>query len=245
MNSVWKDLIKVVVKSQRQYYNSTLDQLNWLSDNLYDIYINDLVTEDVKYHILVLMNRNNSIGRYSLYFNSLVEDITKKSCSSKQEDAKLYSKLKILCESVVKTNLETKDVSNYYSSIIKLDSKFWIDQINKELLTLSLYVDRKSYSSRTDIEICHNEVCVFQTDIDAQYINTDSSHIVTISYEDEKFMNVCLIRELDLMFIILSKGVNPYTNKKLDVTFFKKRYHDVLKICAAEYVKGYRHRYVF
>ena len=235
MNLAWRELINIAISSQMQYLEG--DELEWLAEKLYDIFSEEKLDKNTKIITLILLNRNKSIGRYSLRFNRLIENVIKKSSE------KL---LKNLIYSVSDTNIESESEKNYFSSFLHVSRKqYWVEKIETELLALNLYIENSLYSFKPNMERCYKEVLSYQTNTVTDYVNDDTSHIVNINETCKNFVTSFLIRELDLMFILLSNGKNPYTGKLLDVKLLEQKYVHKLSVCLEEHRKDYRHRYAY
>lgn len=235
MDLVWRNLINIAVSSQMQYLEST--ELEWLEKNLYDVFSDEKLDKNTKIITLMLLNRDKAIGRYSLRFNKLIKDITKK--SSKKS-------LKNLIFSVIDTNIESDTERNYFSSFLDTSRKdYWVDKIEIELLAMNLYIENSLYTFRPNMEKCYNQILSYRTNTIPDYVCDETSHVVEIHEHSKHFVTSFLIRELDLIFILLSNGKNPYTGKVLNLEILEQKYVHILPVCLEEHQKGYRHNYSY
>ncbi len=231
-NFPWNKLIDEALITQEKYL--LFDE--WLKNELYlifnsDVYLNCLL----KYKCLVLLNRSIKNGRYALIFNKQINE----SCINKDRE------------------LLIKTLSN--PPLLELDflsaseKEKWLTELNNHIMALNLYADRLvisqnelyNFNNENDYKKCYSDVCSLNSNIKANYLYLPTRDIITIS-DFNKYTEIFLILEIDLMFIILSNGVNPYTGKNFSdyvLTNLKKHYTDILNVCRNAHKLGYRHTY--
>lgn len=225
----WNTLIDTALKTQKNYLYIDEIQLEWLKEELYNIYGSNLDI-NLKYKCLVLLNRSIKCGRYALLFNKKIEEA-------------VLSKDKNLLESEL--NNPSMDELNCLSNEEKTK---WLTEINNHVLALNLYMDRliisqnKLYTFQnenvnTQYTECYQEVCNKE--------NIDTLDIVYFS-DYNKYNELFFILEIDLIFLLLSKSKNPYSNKNFSsplLNIFYVKYRDVLLVCKEAFKLGYKHVY--
>lgn len=221
LNFPWNTLIDTALQTQKNYIFLDKSQLLWLKGELYNIYKSDLDI-NLKYKCLVLLNRSIKHGRYALLFNKKVMEAT-----SLKDKNLLFMAFKNPC-------LDELNV------LPEKEKTKWLSEIDNHILSLNLYLDR--------LIIFQNSLYTFQT-IDENmkcYDNSCSEDIIYFSDKNANYTEMFAILEIDLMFLLLSKNENPYSNKEFSLPItkiFYKKYCDILLVCKEAYKHGYKHTY--
>jgi len=238
VNFVWNELIDFALYTQQNYFNFNSNQLNWLKLELYIIYQCDYDL-NTKYKCLVLLNRSIKHGRYALIFNKEIQE------------AVFTENSDLLREIFLNPPLVELDC-------LPIEEKNkWLLEINNHIIALNLYIDKKILSQHelfvlNNISITHNidnylqcytEVCLINSNTDFVCISPD---VTQFSDYDKKYPEKYIMMEIDLIFLLLSKGPNPYTNTYMSkevVNKLNENYSDIIKICKHAFKLGYRHNY--
>ena len=187
-----------------------------------------------------MLNRSSKYGRFALKFNSDIEE------AALEED---YDKLGETCQEASYPELD---------SLSKESRAQWEDGMDSEILSLNMFVDTEllkgGKDERNNLENCYGEVCTFKTKQRANYVKSESAHVITLS-ELRKFgkkkreaVYVWNFRELDLVFLLVSGKPNPRTKSPLPQhTLFglTKKYSDEILMCRHSSGLGYDHAYRF
>jgi hypothetical protein len=236
LEKTWRELISFTLATQRNYVDYTVEQLNWLSRSLYTIFIEEPIAPEAIYRCLVFLNRNNKYGRYSLIFNKQVIEATNKLD---------LEELKSICEKSEFPELK----------LIPLEDRDkWNEEINIEVLSINLHTDRQVMSPHSICNVgeslisCFEETCSYKSNYNIKYFPPYLGHTIFLSEMKEGKMVKYPMREIDMIFLLLSRGNNPYTSKPLApnvVELLINKYSDILLICKKAYSLGYRHEYKF
>lgn len=236
LETVWRELISSTLLTQLNYIEYSVDQINWLSVALYNIFIEEPIPAESTYKCLLFLNRSTKYGRYSLIFNKEVATTVA---------TQKMAELKSICEKAEFPELKFLSESEQES---------WNKEIEIEILCLNLYTDREiicgegKFNFSEKITSCFEEVCSHKLDHSAKYIPSYTGHTVFLSEMKNNKMFKYPMREIDMIFLILSKGVNPYTGEHVlpeVIDLLKIKYSDILLICKKAHHLGYRHTYKF
>jgi hypothetical protein len=234
---IWSNLISYIVSTQESYIKYTEDEISWLTSKLVALFTNKVedLSPDAVYKCLVYLNRDKKYGRYSLIFNMKVSEAV-----FSLNDVALVE----ICRNPSFPELE---------SLKKPEQDEWNNNIFIEMLCYNLYTDRELLSAgngsipiEKKLCFCYEEVLSYRTGIAAKYISCPTKHIVLLSEHNEDGIMVWPIKEIDLIFLILSKGNNPYTGVPLPTrirNIIKIKYAHILQICFKAYNLGYHHEY--
>ncbi len=237
MEKTWHELIAHVLRHEHIYVNYSTHQSYWLHTKLYTLFTSEEgtpITPESIYRCLVLLDKNTPYGRYALIFNMRIHEAVNK------ED---YALLTEVCVKAEFPELE---------ALTPESLKIWQDNINSCMLEYNLYTDREMLSTENKnsleerLKSCYEEICSYKTECNARYINSYPQHMILLSERDDSIKNVWSIREIDVIFLLLSKGNNPFTDKPLSTytrTMLTTKYKDVMKICKQAHKLGYRHVY--
>lgn len=234
MEKTWRELIAHVLVHEHIYVTYSPNQLDWLQVKLYTLFTSGECSPESIYKCLVLLDKSKPYGRYALIFNMRIYDAMSK------ED---YALLTQICSKAEFPELEilTPEVK-----------KTWQDNINACMLEFNLYTDREMLSTENKgtlenkLKACYEEICVYKKECNARYISTYSQHMILLSEKDGPIKNVWSMREIDMVFLLLSKGNNPFTNKPLNTctrNVLVPKYKEIMQICKQAHKLGYRHKY--
>lgn len=235
LKKIWNNLIRNIISSQRIYHNYSISEIDWLTNNLVDLFLKSEFLPESSYRCIALLNRNIKYGRYALLFNKDIYDAT---------STRDLEKLKIICTESKYPELEALNDE---------EQKQWNDGIGTEMLSYNLYTDREvishdiSININSKLELCHDEALSFKMSKKGEYINSQTDNIVFLSEMTDKLI-ITPMREIDLIFLLLSNGNNPYTNQPLseplkNVLIGKNR--EIMLICRRAAKLGYKHEYKF
>lgn len=230
-NWLWTELIDTALETQKYYLNLNNEQFNWLKNELIHIYENNILTIKLKYKCLVLLNRTTKCGRYALLFNKKIEE----SVLNMDKD--------YLLQTLLNPPLDELDC------LPTTERDKWIQEIEKHILALNLYIDRKiiiqneiyNFDQKICYFDCYKDVCSFKSD----FVCITPQNIIQFS-ENLDFQEKNIMMEIDLIFLILSKSCNPYTNNNFTQSFlnlFNQNYCDILLVCKNAFRLGYQHTY--
>lgn len=240
MKEIWDPIICNVLKTQRLYLELTEKQFLWLEETLIELFSSsNIISNDSKYKCLVMLNRSKKYGRYALIFNSQIYE----ACINSDID-----KLETVCSLA----------DNPEIAMLENEKRFkWENEISVLMCALNLYVENmmlsnmKAYKSeKCGFKACMSESCSLDNSIRAVYTASDSNHCVRFAEVEESkpYITIHTMRELDLIFLILSDGRNPYTNKRFEPTKLKElenQYSTILDVAFQSYELGYDHHYMF
>ena len=232
---IWAYLIDTTLASQTVYsLFRNEDGLIWLKSSLLTLFNCDDLDSEWKYRSLVYLNRHSSCGRYALLFNAKIQ-----TAAETQNIELLFD----TCKTAQFPELE---------AIAPERRQVWLSSIESEIIVLNLHFDKASVK-RPDIYSCDDDTSLesCREIVTAMFKDNNiiqSEHIVSVSelQDSNGIVKVFMMRELDLMFLLLSSGVNPYTGSKFkDVTVNQLRtlYEDPLILCKRAHQLGYRHCY--
>jgi len=237
IDSTWNSLITAAIDTQRMYFDLTEEQFDWLKSNLIKIYSKNDNNFDIetKFISLVLLNRSTKYGRYALLFNQSIEE------------AIINNDIKALARALKNPNIQELD------ALSSSEKTQWISEIHSHIIAHNLYLDRELLSKNqpygseyiNTYAKCYNEACIAKSNIYAEYIPTNSAHVVSIA-DVPNYMEIYLMREIDLIFLLLSEGLNPYSGEFLSkeiITNLKKKYTTLLTIARKAHNLGYKHEY--
>ena len=235
MEKTWYELIAHVLKHEHMYMDYSENNLDWLQNNLYTLFTKGEISPESIYRCLVLLDKSKPYGRYALIFNKSIYEAV-----NKQD----YTLLTDICSKAEYPELEALSPEN---------RKIWQDNITSCMLEYNLYTDREMLATdnkgslENKLKLCYQEVCVFKTDCNARYISTYNQHIILLSERDNQRKNVWSMREIDVIFLLLSKGNNPFTDKPINAntrTVLSTKYKDIIQMCRHAHKLGYRHTYM-
>lgn len=229
LRKIWSKEIDRITQSQKLYYNYDEEQITWLNNNLVDIFLDTDFPPESTYKSLVMLDRNRKCGRYALIFNQKIYTSTIN---------KNLEELRNICLLTEYSELE---------ALSDEENKMWSDEIKTEMLAYNLYTDRLVMCTETSLEICYSEALSFIMNNNGEYINSECGHIVFLSDMTDRLI-ITPMREIDLIFILLSDGNNPYTNlplsEQLKNNLINKN-REMMLVCRRAVKLGYKHKYMF
>lgn len=232
----WRQLIAHVLRYEHLYTSYSEEDLSWLQDSLYTLFTNNTfkLTATSIYRCLVLLDKGTAAGRYALIFNSTIQ------ASVRERN---FSKLEEICKSASFPELE---------ALSPEAQARWQSNINRQMLEYNLYTDREMLATESrgsleeKLKLCYQEICNYKLESNAKYISCHTSNTVLLSGRDATLKKVWSIREIDLLFLVLSNGNNPFTDKPLSEhtrNVIMLKYKETLQICQRAHKLGYRHQY--
>jgi hypothetical protein len=239
-NKIWGNLISKVLISQRIYMSLPHSDYKWLKWTLNDVFAtHDDFDVESKYMCLVLLNRSAKYGRYALIYNNDME------LAALKRDT---DQVQLLCKNPMFPELE---------ALSEERKGVWKAGIENEIMSLNLFFDREvlegrgfySSCSTNSLDKCAGEVHQFSTGVNAEYVTSNSADVVLVSEKKKgcKYMDIYKFREIDLIFLLLSGGENPYSGENLPkhtIEIFLEKYTDEMKIAKFAFVNGYEHSYM-
>lgn len=229
LRKIWSKQIDKITQSQKLYYNYNEEQVVWLNDNLLDIFLDTNFPPESTYKSLVMLDRNRKCGRYALIFNQKIYTSTMD---------KNVEELRNTCLLVEYPELEALNDE---------ENKMWNNEIETVMLAYNLYTDRLLLCTETSLEICYNEALSFKVGNNGEYIDSQCGHIVFLSDMIDRLV-ITPMREIDLIFILLSDGNNPYTNLPLSEQLknnLVNKNREIMLVCRRAVKLGYNHKYMF
>jgi hypothetical protein len=232
---IWAYLIETALASQTVYsvFQNNNDLL-WLKSSLLIVFSSDDSDSECKYRCLVYLNRHSSCGRYALLFNAQIKTAI---------EARNIELLSDVCKTARFSELEALSSERRQA---------WLSSIEFEIIVLNLYFDTASVR-RPDVYSCDSDTSLVacREMVTVMFKNNNviqTEHIISVSeiQDSSGIVKVFMMRELDLMFLLLSSGVNPYTGckfKDVTVNHLTTLYADALILCKRAHQLGYRHCY--